>query len=167
MAGTPAPSIVIMGAAGSGKSTVGTRLAARLGAGFVDADDLHPPANRAKMQRGEPLDDADRAPWLAALHDVLARYAAADQGVVLACSALRAAYRAVLLDGIARARLVYLRADRAVLAERLAARRGHFFGPALLESQLATLEEPQDALVIDATLPVDEIIARILGSRAA
>ena len=167
MAGTPAPSIVIMGAAGSGKSTAGTLLAARLGVTFVDADDLHPPANRAKMQRDEPLDDADRAPWLTALHDVLARYAAADQGVVLACSALKAAYRTVLLAGIAGARVVYLRADRALLAERLTSRRGHFLGPALLDSQLATLEEPADALVIEATLSTEEIVSQIVASIAA
>ena len=166
MSGAPAPPIVVMGAAGAGKSTVGRALAQRLGAEFVDADDRHPPANRAKMARGEPLDDSDRAPWLAALHDLLAQSVASGRRVVLACSALKVAYRAVLLADIPSARVVYLRADRSVLVERLASRRAHFFPPALLESQLATLEEPADALVIDATLPVDEIVARIVTAVA-
>ena len=137
------------------------RARARLGAEFLDADDLHPPANRAKMARGVPLDDTDRAPWLAALHELLAQSVASGRRVVLACSALKAAYREVLLADVPGARVVYLRADRSVLARRLASRRAHFFPPALLDSQLATLEEPADALVIDATLPVEEIVARI------
>jgi gluconokinase len=161
------PPLVIMGAAGAGKSTVGALVARRLGARFVDADDLHPPANRAKMARGEALDDADRAPWLAALHDVLLQSATAGRSVVLACSALKATYRAVLLAGVADARLVYLRADRAVLAARLAARRPHFFPPALLDSQLAALEEPSEALVIDAARPVEDVVAQVVAFAGA
>jgi len=166
MSGAPAPPIVIMGAAGAGKSTVGALLAHRLGARFVDADDLHPPANVAKMRRGESLADADRAPWLATLHELLRRHATAGPRLVLACSALKAAYRAVLLAGIEGVRVVYLRADRATLAGRVAARGGHFFPPALVDSQLEALEEPDAALVIDATLPVAEVVARIVADVA-
>ena len=162
MSGAPAPLIVVMGAAGAGKTTIGTALAQRLGVPFVDADDLHPPANVAKMQRGQALDDADRAPWLAALHRVLVRHRAS--GVVLACSALKAAYRSVLFAGLEGVRLVYLRAERDELARRLSARRAHFFSPALLDSQLATLEEPADALIVDASLPVEEIVAGIVSA---
>lgn len=166
MAAAPPP-LVVMGVAGAGKSTIGARLAERLGARFVDADELHPPANRAKMARGEPLDDADRAPWLAALHAVLAASAAGGHPVVLACSALKVAHRNVLLAGVPGARLVYLRADRAVLAARLAARRHHFFPPALLDSQLAALEEPDDALVVDAARSVEEVVAEIVAAARA
>jgi gluconokinase len=156
-----APLILVMGVAGSGKSTVGALLAGRLGAAFVDADGLHSAANRAKMRRGEALDDADRAPWLAALRDVVRAHAAAGRQLVLACSALRAGFRTALLAEVPGARVVYLRAAREVLAARLAARRDHFFPPALLDSQLAALEEPDDALVIDATLRPAAIVARI------
>jgi gluconokinase len=126
MSGAPAPPIVVMGAAGAGKSTVGRALAQRLGAEFVDADDRHPPANRAKMARGEPLDDTDRAPWLAALHELLAQSVASGRRVVLACSALKATYREVLLADVPRGS--YLRADGRC-SRRLASRRLHFSRP--------------------------------------
>ena len=99
-------------------------------------------------------------------HELLAQSVASGRRVVLACSALKATYREVLLADVPGARVVYLRADRSVLASRLASRRSHFFPPALLDSQLATLEEPAEALVIDATLPVDEIVARIVAAVA-
>lgn len=151
-----------MGASGAGKSTVGRLLAARTGAGFVDADDLHQPANVAKMRRGEALDDADRAPWLEALHALLVDRAAAGRPTVLACSALKAAYRRRLVDGLDGVRFVYLRAERALLEERLGGRRGHFFPADLLDSQLAALEEPADAVVVDAGLPPDAIVDRLV-----
>lgn len=143
-----------MGVAGVGKSTVGRALAAALGWTFVDADDLHPRANVEKMSRGEPLDEADRAPWLAALRARL------DQGddLVLACSALRAEHRLAL----APATFVLLDAPDHVIAARLAGRPGHFAGPALLPSQRATLEPPAGALVLDATRPVDELVRALL-----
>jgi gluconokinase len=148
--------VVIMGVSGAGKTTIGRALAAALGWPFVDADQLHPAANVAKMSRGEPLDDADRAPWLEA---VAARMQKLDDGVV-ACSALRAAYRQALRvrDDV---RFVELEVPRAVLEERLAGRRGHFMPPSLLGSQLATLEEPTDAVRVDGTQPVAAQVAAI------
>jgi gluconokinase len=148
--------VVVMGVSGAGKTTVGHALAVALGWPFVEADELHPPANIAKMSRGEPLDDADRAPWLEA---VAARMRTLEDGVV-ACSALRARYREVLAVR-PDVRFVMLEVPPAVLAERLAQRRGHYMPASLLPSQLATLEPPADAIAVDATQPVDEVVARI------
>ena len=148
--------VVVMGVSGAGKTTIGQALAAALGWPFVEADDLHPPANVAKMARGEPLDDADRAPWLEA---VAARMRALDDGVV-ACSALRARYRDVLRVR-PDVRFVLLDVPPALLEERLAARRGHFMPPSLLTSQLATLERPADAVAIDGAPPVAAQVAAI------
>lgn len=162
--------VIVMGVTGAGKTTVGRLLAAAVGAEFVDADDYHPPANVAKMKAGTPLDDADRAPWLARLNAILRERARDGRSVVMACSALKAAYRTALLDGLADARVVYLRGSRALLAERLAARRGHYMNPALLDSQLATLETPGDATVIDVDQSPAEIVRAIrkaLGSETS
>jgi gluconokinase len=158
--------ILVMGVAGAGKTTVGRALAEALGDGwrFVDADDFHSPENRARMAAGEPLDDAARAPWLAALGRAIDGWLAAGDAVVLACSALRRSYRAVLRRDPTRVRLVYLRVPEPLLAARLAARRDHFMPAALLASQLATLEEPgpdEDALVVDATEPPAALVTRI------
>jgi len=165
VAPTPRRWVVVMGVAGSGKSTVAAALAERLAAHYLDADDLHPPGNIAKMRRGEPLDDADRQPWLAELHDLLAAYAGQGRSLVIACSALREAYRRQLRGDLAGVEVVHLRAPREVLAARLAARPSHFFPTALLDSQLAALEEPTDALVVDATLPVERIVALAAAAR--
>jgi len=149
-----------MGVSGAGKTTVGRLLADRLGWEFLDADDFHSPANKEKMARGEPLTDADRAPWLdslaAAIHHRL------DGGVnaTLACSALKEAYRQQLRIAPA-VRFVYLRADTGTLRGRLEERRGHYFDPRLLESQLEALEEPSDAVVVDAGAPPGAIVSRI------
>jgi gluconokinase len=145
-----------MGVSGAGKTTIGQALAAALGWPFVEADELHPPANVAKMARGEPLDDADRAPWLEA---VAARMRALDDGVI-ACSALRERYRDVLRVR-PDVRFILLDVPRALLEQRLAARRGHFMPPSLLPSQLATLERPADAIVIDGAPPVAAQVAAI------
>jgi gluconokinase len=150
--------VVVMGVAGAGKTTVGRALAAALGWSFLDADDLQPPANVDKMRRGEPLDDADRSPWLAR---VAAELRARDD-VVVACSALRAAYRDALRVR-PEVRFVYLKVPEAVLAARLAERRGHYMPPSLLRSQLDTLEEPGDAIVVDATQPVAEIVRTVVS----
>jgi len=153
--------VVVMGVTGAGKTTVGRLLARALACEFLDADDYHPAANVAKMRAGEPLTDADRAPWLARLNEVL--QARAGSGVVLACSALKAGYRERLLAGIPGARLVYLRGAKALIASRLAARRGHYMDPALLASQFAALEEPRDAIVADVDGPPEAIAAAILA----
>ncbi|HEU4630866.1 MAG TPA: gluconokinase [Gemmatimonadaceae bacterium] len=160
--------IVVMGVAGAGKTTVGQRLAAALGWPFVDADDVHPPANVARMRAGLPLTDADRAPWLDALARLVAEAVAERRALVLACSALTRAYRRRLVPpGTAGAvRFVHLHATPALLAERLAGRPGHFFPPALLESQLDTLEtpgagEPAPVLTLDAAASPDALVAEI------
>jgi gluconokinase len=155
--------IVLMGVAGAGKTTVGRRLAASLGWPFADADDYHPAENVARMRRGEPLTDAERAPWLAALAALVGDHVRRDVPLVLACSALRHASR----DVLAPATFVYLRVSPAVLAERLATRAGHFAPPALLDSQLATLEPPDhepDTITVDGERSPDELVA---GIRAA
>lgn len=159
--------VIVMGVTGAGKTTVGRLLATGLGAEFLDADDYHPPANVAKMKAGTPLDDADRAPWLARLNAILSERERAGRSVVMACSALKAAYRTALVAGLADARVVHLHGSRALLAVRLAARRGHYMNPALLDSQLATLQTPGDAIVMDiARSPAEMVraIRKALGS---
>src|SRR5579883_3513106 len=128
--------ILVMGVAGAGKTTVGRLLAQRLGFRFADADDLHPPENVARMRAGLPLREEDRAPWLAALRRLIDGWLEHGEDAVLACSALRASHRRQLGAGRPGVRLVFLHAPPALLAARLAARKGHFAGPALLESQL-------------------------------
>lgn len=158
------PRVVLVGVAGSGKTTVGRALAAALRVPFVDADDFHPPANRRRMAQGLPLDDGMRAPWLAAVHAHLAEAVAHGQGFVLACSALRQRYRDTLAAGLPRLRFVHLAADAATLAARLAARTDHFFPPSLLPSQLAAFEPLVDGEVVDAGLPVAAIVAHLLAA---
>jgi len=158
--------LVITGAAGAGKTTIADRVADRLVLWDFDGDDFHSLANVAKMRAGHSLDDTDRAPWLDAMHGLLTAYAADGRSFVLACSALKAAYRERLAAGIGDLRFVHLRAERELLAARLAARPTHFFPPALLDSQLAALEEPDDALIVDAALPVETIVDQIAGASA-
>lgn len=151
--------VVVMGVAGAGKTTVGRLLAARLGAEFLDADDFHPVANVEKMRVGAALTDEDRWPWLARLNGVLRECEARGAAAVLACSALKASYRDVLLDELADARLVYLRGSRETIAARLAARRGHYMNPALLDSQFAALEEPAEAIVAEVDADLTSVVA--------
>ncbi|HEY0777998.1 MAG TPA: gluconokinase [Gemmatirosa sp.] len=161
--------IIVMGPAGSGKSLVGTRLAAALGWPFFEGDDFHPAANVARMHAGLPLGDAERAPWLAALAGVVARSLTTKTSAVLTCSALRRAYRRALVPADAApdtVRFVYLQADPALLAARLAARAGHFFAPNLLASQLATLEPPDaderaSVLTLDASGTPDQLVEAV------
>ncbi len=154
-----------MGVAGSGKTTIGRLLAARRGWPFYDGDDYHPPDNVAKMSAGIPLDDVDRAGWLASLASLIRQRLARGESGVVACSALKRAYRDVLMhaqsvdDG--RVRFVYLRGDYDTIKMRLHVREGHFMGASLLQSQFDALEEPDEALIVDATLAPDEIISRI------
>lgn len=144
------PVVVMMGVSGAGKSTIGKLLAAALGGDFVEGDAFHPPENIAKMRRGESLDDADRLPWLAALAAAIAQWRRQDNPTVLACSALKQSYRDTLAAGAADVTFVYLHGGADLIAARLAQRRGHFMPAALLDSQFAALEEPADAIVLDA-----------------
>ena len=153
--------VILMGVAGSGKTTVGRRLAAELGWPFHDGDDSHPPANADKMRAGVPLTDADRDAWLAALAQQIGELDRADRSAVLACSALKQAYRDRLAAAGRGVRFVYLRGTAALLAQRLAARGGHFMPPSLLQSQLDTLEEPADAITVDIDAPPESIVAMI------
>jgi gluconokinase len=154
--------VILMGPSGAGKSTIGRALAASLDWPFIEADDFHPIGNVEKMRRGESLSDADRAPWLEAVNAALVAAAAGGGSVVVACSALKAQYRAELQRGLPDVRFVYLKADARLLRNRLATRAGHFAGPALVASQLAALEEPHDgALTIDASNPPDVIVSTI------
>ena len=156
--------LVVMGVSGSGKSTIAPILAARLGWVCRDGDEFHPPANVEKMHSGHPLTDEDRWPWLQALHDALARALAEGRGAVLACSALKESYREALSDRLAGVRFVLLDGDRALLQARLANRPGHFMNPALLDSQIETLERPADAFLVDIAEPVDAQVAEIRGA---
>jgi carbohydrate kinase (thermoresistant glucokinase family) len=151
----PTPQIlVIMGVSGTGKTTVAKMLAARLGWKFLEGDELHPAANVAKMHAGHPLTDEDRLPWLQAIAAWIdAREAAGEPGIVT-CSALRHAYRDILIGERPRVRLVYLRGEKAVIARRLTQRTDHFMPPSLLDSQMATLEEPA-AAEHALTVPID------------
>ena len=158
--------IVIMGAAGAGKTTIGRALAVELGWPFVDADNHHPPANVAKMHAGMALTDADRMPWLSSLHGAIARALDRREHLVLACSALKDRYRQVLQDDRHPIRFAYLKTTEAELRRRLTARTDHFVGPNLLASQIATLEEPpaDAALTLDATWPPERILGAIRGA---
>jgi len=152
--------ILLMGVTGAGKTTVGRALAERLRWRVADADDYHSAANIARMHAGIPLTDEDRAPWLASLRDAIVEWIRRGDNVVLACSALKASYRDMLLVG-PEVKLVYLRASMSLIAARVAARTGSYMNPQLVPSQFATLEEPKDAVVIDAGGTVEESVAKI------
>ncbi len=153
--------VLIMGVAGSGKTTIGRALADTLGWSFRDADEFHPAANVAKMSAGQPLTDADRAPWLAAIRAHIDDHLARGANTVVTCSALRERYRAALGADPTRVKLVYLTGDPALLAARIAGRRDHFMKPEMLASQLAALEAPRDALTVDIAHPPATIVAQI------
>jgi gluconokinase len=153
-----------MGVAGSGKSTIGRALADELGAEFLEGDKFHPAANIAKMSRGEPLTDDDRWPWLDRLAGELARARAEGRSVVLASSALKRAYRDRLRRGAPDLKLVFLKGDKALIGERMRARKNHFMPPGLLDSQFASLEEPgpdESPIVIDVTPPMETLLGRL------
>lgn len=159
--------LLVMGVSGAGKTTLAEALARRLGAAFIDADDLHPPANRARMAAGEPLDDADRAPWLDAVAQVIAGWVATDETGVIACSALKRAYRDRLRAADPGLVTVYLDVEEAELRRRLARRRGHFFPAKLLANQLAVLEPPtrdERVVIVSGELTsIEEAVEEIVG----
>ena len=153
--------VIVMGVAGAGKTTIGRALAAEFGWRFVEGDELHTQAAVEQMRAGIALTDVDRESWIAALHGIIAAAANRREPLILACSALKERYRQALRGDLRRVRFVYLGADRETLGRRLASRAGHFAGPALLPSQLAALEPPADAITIDATQPMDQILRTI------
>jgi gluconokinase len=159
--------LIVMGVTGCGKTTVGALLAGRLGAVFLDGDDYHPPSNVAKMAKGTPLTDDDRWPWLDRLGDVVEEAVASQGRVVLACSALRQAYRARLAGACKAPPLfVHLAGERDLIHQRMTARREHFMPVALLDSQIETLEpiqEGENAIVTPIDAPVDTMVSRILA----
>jgi gluconokinase len=152
--------MIVMGVVGAGKTTVGSLLAQKLGWHFADADDFHSAANVEKIRRGIPLDDSDRAPWLAALRDAILRWTVEKQNAVLACSALKQKYRdALRVDGV---RFVYLKGDYELIEQRLQARAGHFASDSILKSQFEDLEKPADAIAIEIDKSPDAIASEII-----
>ena len=159
--------LVTMGVSGAGKTTLGEQLASRLGWPFKEGDELHPPANVAKMKSGQPLDDADRAPWLAAVGDWIDRWVAAGQDGVISCSALKRAYRDTLDGGRPAVRFVFIDLDEATIAERLQHRKGHYWPPQLLHSQFEALEVPaadEPVIVVDGQETRDAQVERVVSA---
>jgi gluconokinase len=153
--------VILMGVTGCGKTKVGLKLADACGWEFHDADDFHPAENVAKMRSGAPLDDEDRWPWLARLNTLLLDNESQGKSLVLACSALKQIYRDRLVHGCAAARFVFLDGDIELIRARLAARKGHYMNPKLLDSQFAILERPPDALRLDVAASPDMLVERI------
>ena len=153
--------IVVMGVAGSGKTTVGTMLAEAMHCAYLEGDSLHSPANVEKMSHGIPLTDADRAPWLAAIHARLLDSYRQGESLVVGCSALKRSYRTVLADGIP-ITWVYLKGSAALIRSRLQHRSGHYMKADMLASQFEALEEPSDALIVDVSPPPGAIVEQIL-----
>jgi gluconokinase len=157
--------LIVMGVAGCGKSLIGGLIAEALGGFFEDADEFHPEANKAKMVQGIPLSDEDRRPWLEALRARLLARREETGSYVLACSALKQSYRDTLRgeDSLETLQFVYLKGSREVIAQRMAARKGHFMPTSLLDSQFATLEEPDEAIIVNVAQTPDEIVREVLN----
>ena len=164
-AGPSVRTVIVMGVSASGKSTFGRRLAERLSATFIDGDDLHPAENVEKMIGGHPLEDADRWPWLAAVREALSRETARDRPIVIACSALKTAYRDFLRDGMPDLEFAFLEVDEPTVLERIQRRPGHFMKASLVASQFATLENPvgeMGTVSLDGEKPVDDLVEDFL-----
>lgn len=158
--------VILMGVSGSGKSTVGELLAKSLNWDFRDADSFHPEANVAKMSRGIPLEDSDRLPWLLLLQEAIEEWLQDKRDVVLACSALKEAYRQLLVGDRHQVKIVYLKGSFELFAQRLKQRKNHFMTVELLQSQFDVLEEPKKAIALDASLSVEAIVNEIRKSLA-
>jgi gluconokinase len=154
--------VVVMGVSGSGKTTIGRLLARSLNWDFQDGDNFHPLINIEKMSLGIPLEDADRIPWLLKLQNAISYALAENQNMVVACSALKARYRDLLMCDRTRVKLVYLKGDCELISQRLQQRQNHYMKADLLSSQFETLEEPQDAIVIDVSKPPEVIVEQII-----
>jgi gluconokinase len=152
--------VIVMGVVGAGKTTIGNLLAAQLGWEFADADDFHPQSNVEKIRKGISLNDEDREPWLDRLRVAILGWIARGRNVVLACSALKRAYRA-RLQASPDVRFVYLKGSAALIANRLRARHGHFAGESILAGQLADLEEPKDAVTVEVSESPEQIVSDI------
>lgn len=162
----PLRHLVVMGVSGCGKTSVGRALAQALGTGFIEGDELHPPANVAKMAAGTPLTDADRAGWLAEIGHRLGQARAAGIGLVVSCSALKRSYRDGLRAACPGLQFVHLHGSADLLRQRLLARTGHYMPPSLLDSQLATLEPPaadEAAITLDISPPTGQVVAEALA----
>jgi gluconokinase len=155
--------VVLMGVSGSGKSTIGRVLAEKLGWHFVEGDEFHPPANKAKMHAGIPLTDEDRRPWLESLAKRIDEARDRKEDAVLACSALKHSYQDYLKHDLDIVQYVYLEGSEELIRERIANRPGHFMNPALLHSQFETLEPPEDAVRVDVAPPPDAVADTIIA----
>lgn len=159
-------SIIVMGVSGCGKSTIGALIAQRLGAKFIDGDDLHPRANIEKMRRGEPLNDHDRAPWLERIRDAAFSLENKSEQGIIVCSALKKAYRDQIRDGNQNVTFLFLDGDKALIIERMRARKGHFMKTDMLESQFATLQRPSaeetDVLTISIASDIDRVVEQAI-----
>jgi gluconokinase len=165
-ASTSPCALILMGVSGSGKTTIGERLAARMSWRYEDADTFHPASNVAKMSAGQPLTDHDRWPWLKAIAAEIDRACTAGERVVIGCSALRRVYRDVLVHGRDDVRFIYLEGPQAMIADRLGQRKGHFMPPGLLASQFQTLEPPTPdewAVTVSIDAQVEVIVDRIIS----
>lgn len=161
--------IIVMGVSASGKTTFGKRLAERLGAEFIDGDDLHPERNIRKMASGQPLDDGDRRPWLESVRDVLVEFGSDNRSVVIACSALKKAYRDLLRQAVPDLRLVFLDLDKSLILERIRGRKDHFAKEDLVASQFSILERPAsepNTVTLDEDKPAEEMVDDCLAKWA-
>lgn len=156
--------VIVMGVTGAGKTTIGRALAAALGWEFHDGDDLHSEANKLKMRSGIALDDADRAPWLAAIRKLIEAMLSEGRDGVVACSALKQSYRDEIVVDPKAVKIVYLKGSKEMIAERLRNRGAHFMDPDLLQSQFDTLEEPRDAIVVDIAAAPEAIVNEIVAA---
>ena len=154
---------IVMGVSGSGKTSVGRSVAEHLGWDFYDADDFHPPENVSKMASGIPLDDSDRVPWLATLHELISSSLTRNRPGVLACSTLKDRYRRQLMEGNLGVQLVYLKGSYELIWSRMEVRKDHYMKPHMLQSQFDALEEPANALTINISRSVDEIVQEIIS----